>query len=306
MSQMDKVQSFEAIQALVNRFGQNKDAYVRVNSDYNETQLRADFLNPFLAALGWDVFNEKQSSQYLREVVHEDTVEIADGGEVFTKKPDYALRLGAVRKFFVEAKRPSVPVATHNAAAFQVRRYGWNARLPISVLTNFDQLVIYDCRVCPNAEDDTRVARLKIYNYTEYVIKFDEIYAQLSREAVYSGSFDAQFSIEQERFGAETFDAYFLSQIEAWRAQLAQDIVQQNPMLTEAEVNFLVQRLLNRIIFCGFAKTANWSVIRRFSLCRLTMTSRCCFIRPTGATIPVCSISSKTNFPSASPSAAPF
>ncbi|HOU12962.1 MAG TPA: Eco57I restriction-modification methylase domain-containing protein [Anaerolineae bacterium] len=246
---MNKIQSLQAIQVLVNRFNQNRDTYVRSGSDYNETQLRTDFLNPFLAALGWDVFNEKQAPQYLREVVHEDTVEVTDDGEVFAKKPDYALRLGAIRKFFVEAKRPSMAIVASSVAAFQVRRYGWNAHLPISILTNFDQLAIYDCRVRPQAADDAHVARLKVYDYTEYVTKFDEIYAQLSREAVYTGSFDAQFSIEQERFGTESFDAYFLNQIEAWRLQLAQDIVQQNLTLTEAEVNFLVQRLLNRIIF---------------------------------------------------------
>ncbi len=246
---MDKEQSQQAIQALVNRFDQNRAEYIRANSDYNETQLRTDFLNPFLVALGWDVFNEKQSPQHLREVVHEDMVEVENGGAVFTKKPDYALRLGAERKFFVEAKKPAVAIASNNAAAFQVRRYGWNARLPISVLSNFDQLVIYDCRVRPQAEDDARVARLKVYNYTEYITKFDEIYDRLSREAVYSGNFDAHFGVAEERAGAEPFDEYFLSQIETWRAQLAQDIAGQNPSLTQAELNFLVQRLLNRIIF---------------------------------------------------------
>ena len=165
------------------------------------------------------------------------------------REPDYALRLGAERKFFVEAKKPAVAIVSNNVAAFQVRRYGWNARLPISVLSNFDQLVIYDCRVRPQAEDDARVARLKVYDYTEYVAKFDEIYALLSREAVYTGSFDAHFGIVAERPGAEPFDEYFLSQIETWRAQLAQDIARQNPTLTQAELNFLVQRLLNRVIF---------------------------------------------------------
>jgi type I restriction-modification system DNA methylase subunit len=246
---MDREQRLETIQALVNRFSRNRVAYVRTNSDYNETQLRTDFLNPFLVTLGWDVFNERHAPQHLREVVHEDTVEVEDGGAVFTKRPDYAMRSGTERKFFVEAKRPSVSIATNNAAAFQVRRYGWNARLPISVLSNFDQLVIYDCRVRPQAEDDVRVARLKVYEYTEYVTKFDEIYAQLSREAVYSGSFDVQFSVDARTSAHEPFDEYFLSQIETWRTQLAQDIAQQNPERTQEELNFLVQRLLNRIIF---------------------------------------------------------
>jgi len=246
---MTTEKNLQRIEDLINQFARNRDAYIQANSDYNETQLRTDFLNPFLVALGWDVFNEKQAPQHLREVVHEDTVEVENGGTLFTKKPDYALRLGAERKFFVEAKKPAVTITSNKVAAFQVRRYGWNARLPISVLSNFDKLIIYDCRIRPQAEDDARVARLKVYDYTEYVTKFDEIYAQLSREAVYTGSFDAHFGMEEEHTGAEPFDEYFLSQIEAWRTQLAQDIAQQNPALTQAELNFLVQRLLNRIIF---------------------------------------------------------
>lgn len=93
-----------------------------------------------------------------------------------------------------------------------MRRYGWNARLPVSVLTNFDKLVIYDCRVRPQAGDDAHVARLKVYDYTEYVTRFDEIYDRLSREAVYSGRFDKLFSVEEEREGTEPFDEYFLGQ----------------------------------------------------------------------------------------------
>jgi len=246
---MDKETALQSVKELVDKFACNHTAYTESHSDYNETQLRVDFLDRFLVALGWDVFNDKQAPQHLREVVHEDTVEVEDNDEVFAKKPDYALRLGAERKFFVEAKRPSVPITTSNTSAFQVRRYGWNARLPISVLSNFDKLVIYDCRVRPQAEDDARIARLTVYDYTEYVAKFDEIYAQLSREAVYSGFFDQQFGVEEERAGVEPFDEYFLGQIEAWREQLAQDIIQQNPALTRAELSFLVQRLLNRIVF---------------------------------------------------------
>ena len=250
---MDKDQARQTIQALVEAFLANRAAYTHAYSDYNETQLRTDFLNPFLAALGWDVFNAKRAPQHLREVVHEDSVEVEDAdagaGAVFTKKPDYALRLGATRKFFVEAKRPAVAVDTNPMAAFQARRYGWNARLPMVVLTNFDKLILYDSRIRPQVEDDVRVARLKIYDSTEYVARFDELYAQISREAVYSGAFDAQFESDAIHAGAETFDEYFLNQIETWRAQLAQDIITQNATLTQPEINFGVQRLLNRIIF---------------------------------------------------------
>lgn len=240
----------ERVRDLVRRFGENSGEYTRSGSDYNETQLRTDFLNPFLQALGWDVLNEKRAPQHLREVVHEDIVQVDDDESgTISKKPDYAFRVGLERKFFLEAKKPSVSILTSNRSAFQVRRYGWNARMPVSILTNFHTLVIYDCHQRPDYRDDAAVARLKTYTYTEYVDKFDEIYDQFSREAVYSGAFDTVFGTERQRPGTERFDQYFLQQIERWRRSLAEDLITLNPTLQQDELNFLVQRLIDRIIF---------------------------------------------------------
>jgi len=239
----------ERVKDLVMRFSENQAEYARAGSEYNETELRNDFLNPFLQALGWDVSNEKHVPQHLREVVHEDIVQIDDDGRSMSKKPDYAFRLGMERKFFLEAKKPSVSIATSNESAFQVRRYGWNARMPISVLSNFERLVIYDCHARPGPGDNAAVARLKTYRYEEYVERFDEIYDQLSRNAVYTGKFDETFGRDQPRGGTERFDEYFLRQIEGWRRRLAEDLVEHNAKLDQDEVNFLVQRLINRIIF---------------------------------------------------------
>ena len=158
-------------------------------------------------------------------------------------------RIGAERKFFVEVKRPAISILTDKKAAFQLRRYGWNAGLAVSVLTNFDKLVIYDCRPRPQANDETLVVRLAVYDYSEYVSKFEEIYERLGREAVYSGKFDELFGDAKEREGTEPFDRYFLKQIEQWRMLCAQDLIQRNPTISQEELNFLVQQLLNRIIF---------------------------------------------------------
>ncbi len=240
----------EIVQGLVQRFRENYHEYTRANSDYNETLLRIDFLNPFLAALGWDVENKKQAPQHLREVVHEDTVQVDDTDEKsLNKKPDYAFRVGHERKFFLEAKKPSVAIATNDRAAFQVRRYGWSAQMPISILSNFDKLIIYNCSQRPSSKDKAAAWQRKVYSYTEYVEKFDEIYAQISREAVFSGEFDRQFGIEAKQTGTEPFDKYFLNQIERWRKSLAEEFLASNPRLSQDDINSLVQRLINRIIF---------------------------------------------------------
>jgi type I restriction-modification system DNA methylase subunit len=240
----------QQLQSLVAQYIRERDQYVRSTSTYNETQLRADFLDPLLEILGWDVKNVRGVPQYRREVILEDTVEIEDDEvELTRKKPDYALRLDTERKLFVEAKKPRVRIEQDRQSAFQVRRYGWNARLPISVLSNFDKLIIYDCIPRPHHTDDASVGRIKIYDHTEYVAAFDELYEQISRHAVYSGHFETLFLMDTERVGTEAFDDYFLRQIEDWRAALSRSLAVRNPRLSEAELNFLVQRLINRIIF---------------------------------------------------------
>ena len=77
-----------------------------------------------------------------------------------TKAPDYSFRIGGVRTFFLEAKKPSISVKENSEAAFQVRRYGWSAKLPLSLLTNFAELAVYDCRIKPTQTDNAAIGRI--------------------------------------------------------------------------------------------------------------------------------------------------
>ena len=51
------------------------------------------------------------------------------------------------RKFFVEAKKTSVNIKDDISPAFQLRRYAWSAKLPLSILTDFEEFAVYDCRI---------------------------------------------------------------------------------------------------------------------------------------------------------------
>jgi len=228
---------------LVAKFDLDKSVYK--SSAYNETQFRNDFLNPLLKSLGWDVDNERGMPQHRRDVIMEEPVAIPD--EATKKNPDCTLRVGGARKIFVEAKKPLVDISTSPTAAFQLRRYGWSASLGISVLTNFDKLVVYDCRFKPDASDNEQIARVHVWDFTEYSTAFEEIYDLLSFESVASGNLDQLFSL-QKNVG-QPFDYYFLFQIEGWRQRLAESVIRKNAALNEQDVNFLIQRLLNRIIF---------------------------------------------------------
>ena len=131
-----------AVRELVERFDAHRETYQ--SGQYNEAQLREEFLNPLFEALGWDVYNRKGYADAYKEVIHEDAIRI--GGR--TKAPDYCFRAGGgVRSLFVEAKKPSVDIGEAVSPAFQLRRYAWSAKLPVSILTDFEEFAVYDCRI---------------------------------------------------------------------------------------------------------------------------------------------------------------
>jgi hypothetical protein len=134
------------IKNLIKRFEQQIETYQQ--SNYNEIQTRIEFINPLFIALGWDVNNEESSGN----VVHEDTLKIGRA----TKMPDYSFRVGGKRKFFVEAKKPSINLKTDQKPAYQLRRYGWNAKLSLCIVTNFAEFAVYDCRVKPRSKHRAR------------------------------------------------------------------------------------------------------------------------------------------------------
>ena len=230
---------------LVAAFKHNEDDYV--STTYNETQVRTDFISPLLSAFGWDVYNTKGHQLALREVIEEPTIEVGD--ERVHKRPDYELRLARQRKLFFEAKKPSIRIETNPTPAFQLRRYGFSASLPISVLTNFGHLAIYDCRIAPNETDTANTCRYLLASCDEFEERFDELWPLLSRESVYSGEFDQQFEVATKHGGTNRFDDLFLEQMRDWRTRLAIDIHRNTPGLTSVELTYVVQLFLLRIIF---------------------------------------------------------
>jgi type I restriction-modification system DNA methylase subunit len=228
---------------LVERFEQNLDSYR--SGKYNETQLRQEFLNPLFEALGWDMTNRAGYAEAYKEVIHEDAIKI--GQE--TKAPDYCFRIGGTRKFFLEAKKPSVYIKEDIPAAFQLRRYAWSAKLPLSILCDFEEFAVYDTRIKPDKNDKASVARTLYFTFKDYPEKWGEISAIYSRDAVLKGSFDKYAETSRLKKGTATVDDAFLTEIEDWRELLARNIAIRNPGLSQRELNFSVQRTIDRIVF---------------------------------------------------------
>lgn len=228
---------------LTDQFGYNLDSYK--SGKYNETQVRLEYINPLMEELGWDMTNKSGYSEAYKDVIHEDAIKV--GG--VTKATDYCFRIGGIRKFFLEAKKPSVNTKDDIHPAYQLRRYAWSAKLPLSILTDFEEFAVYDCRVTSVKTDKASNARVMYFKFSDYKDKWDEIAGIFSHESILKGSFDKYVDSKRKMKGTAEVDTAFLEEIERWRELLARNIALRNEGLSQREINFSVQRTIDRIIF---------------------------------------------------------
>ena len=242
------------VQRLVENFAKQVEHYR--DDQYNEAQLRASFLNPFFSALGWDL--RDKAAKRNRDVLLEETVRKgASMGRV-----DYVFSIERARKFFVEAKKPSVNIEKHRDSAYQIREYGWWNKIPICVLTDFEEFAIYNTRHKPHKQKDTaKTRRLKYLRYEEYLENWDFLRDTFSRKAVAGGSLEKLADQDKDKKNIISVDEDFLSHIETWRKALASDIACGNrdskggSFLNLADLNLAVQTIIDRIIFLKFAES---------------------------------------------------
>lgn len=241
----NKIDAKNNLKELINRFKVNYEFYN--NSKYNESECRLEFIDEFLKDFGWDVQNSNGKSPNLKEVV-------VESYEQELGKPDYTMTFNGIPTFFVEAKKPAVNILDNSDCSFQTRRYGWSAKHRISILTNFKELLIYDCSDMPKSNDPTSKNLIAKYNYLEYFDKYDEIYELISKEIVYNGKFEEKF----KSFSAigQTIDEMFLKQINDWRVQLGQELFNIKGGNIE-DINIEIQEFINEIVFLRICEDRN-------------------------------------------------
>lgn len=129
------------------------------------------WINQMLAVFGWNVRN---TNHVLQEVPLEITERAAlnEIGSTNTR-PDYTLMNGRVRLFFLDAKKRTVNIKDDNSVAFQIRSYGWSIGASYSVVTNMDELAIYDCTAMPRHTDNADFARVVYMKTENYMDNFD-------------------------------------------------------------------------------------------------------------------------------------
>lgn len=252
-------EAFARVKELVSIFSENEARYL--SPGYSEAQARLDFIDKFWIALGWDVNHEQQTDPYKQEVKVERKVATSE----FRKRADYAFLAPNFRdvRFFVEAKKPHAGIDTP-LFYFQTIRYGWNSHVPISVLHDFEEMRVLDCRYKPDINTVLGHTVLK-YHYTDYANEqsFRTIYYLFSREKVIEGSIQEfakglpKISRKRAARGVATdehqsIDESFLQELDDFREELARGYKRKNPELDSAALTEVTQRTLDRLVFMRF------------------------------------------------------
>ncbi|MFC5570816.1 Eco57I restriction-modification methylase domain-containing protein [Lysobacter yangpyeongensis] len=249
---------------LIDRFERYaREKYLLPN--YQEAEARKDFIDPLFKALGWDVDHEREHNPYEQEVKVERGLSVHDARS--QKRADYAFHLAPnfrdVR-FYVEAKKPSVDLNRSADAHFQTLRYGYSAKAPLAVLTDFEQIRVLDCRRRPHP-DTALDQTYKSWHYTEFrdSAKFAEFYWLFSRQAHLDGSYQRRIDeLPKPRGGAkqrglfkggyQPVDDSFLEELSDHREALAKAFKKADQSLDSATLTEIVQRTLDRLVFLRF------------------------------------------------------
>ncbi len=286
----DRISARKQVEKLVNFFEEN--IYQFKSTSFNETQARQQLIDPFFEALGWDMHNSLMLPLFRQEVVPESRMKSSIAREVkeqeplfpqkdtlgkehkeyasildyivedeykanskeAVKKPDYRFRIGGQTKFFVEAKKPYVDLAKSQSSIFQVKRYGFSGRVPIAILTDFEEFRTFDCTQRP-AFEKPKLGIIKDFDltYKQYIDHFERLYDTFSHDAVAGGSLEALTKkMMLKRTGDFALDREFLEDLSRWREELARDIAKHpknRRLLNDYTLNEAVQRILDRIVF---------------------------------------------------------
>jgi hypothetical protein len=245
------------LEKLIRKFEADQQYYS--SKDYLEAQARMDLITPFFKALGWDVENEAGLLHHDREVL------VEKGDMEATGRPDYNFRIAGQTKFYVEAKSPSEPLDTPRHI-LQAKGYVWNTKsVYFVILTNFEEFRFYDASAQPDPKRPDEGLLLSL-RYSDYPANAEKLW-EFSRERVAAGSLEALLpKIRRAPRLRKQVDDVFLDEMTGWREDLAKNIHKNNPELTARQLNEVVQRLLDRIVFIRIAedrKVLEYGQLRR-------------------------------------------
>lgn len=189
----------------------------------NEANTKKDYIEPLFARLGWDVYDSNEVSAEER----------ASDGRV-----DYAFKLHGVSQFYLEAKPPRADLSKLEYAK-QAITYTYNKGITWAVLTDFEELKVFN--------GQTGRAFLT-FSYPDYLTRFEDLWL-LSRESFEKNALNEK----AEKYGALPprlrIEQRLYDQLRQWREELFTQLHLYNKHLTLNQVDEVIQRLFNRLIF---------------------------------------------------------
>lgn len=230
--------TIQNLQNLVSRFLQAK-ANGSLN-DASEATIRT-WIDELLSVFGWNV---QDTHQILTEhtLDKEKRKKLKAIGST-NVRPDYTLVNGKVFLAFVDAKSLEVNIETSKDVAFQIRSYGWSIGAPFSIVTNFEQLAVYDCSYMPHIDDDASFARRFYVTVDEFVEKFETLSTFLSRTDVLAGN------VKFVQVKGNALDENFSKMLGRVRIDFAKAIIEKNEIPNVGVLSYYVQTIINRILF---------------------------------------------------------
>lgn len=190
---------------------------------YTEADTRRIFIMPLFRALGWDVYSRD---------------EVAEEVKAATGRVDYVFKLRGVSQFYLEAKALRVGL-TKPEYVKQAITYAYNRGITWVILTDFVRLQVY------NAQTGRLFINLSHENYLR---DFDDLWL-LSRESLENNALDER----AEKYGVLAprlrIEQRLFNQLRHWREELFSQLYHYNPNLTYSQIDEVIQRLFNRLIF---------------------------------------------------------
>ena len=229
------------LRRLVETFGQNLDAYK--SPGYDEAGLRKEFLDPFFAALGWDMENEAGLIPSHREVIVE--------RRTVKGRVDYLFQPERKPRFVCEAKKPAEELPPH---ATQAKNYAWTIGTRLAMLSDFEDMNFY---VVTGKPDKFKLDEglWRSLHFTEYVAKAQELWDLLARDNVIGGSIERELAKLPKKLRparTKNFDEEFLEFLDNQRRTLGADLLRHNDradLLEGTKLNDAVQCILDRLLF---------------------------------------------------------
>lgn len=229
---MNKEVSRKQIQQLIDKYEKVKASHLIFK--YTEEETKKDFIQPLFQALGWNTTDKNEVS----------AEQVLSAGRI-----DYGFYLNGRLKFNVEAKSLKTALNREDYAN-QAVKYSWNKGATWAVLTDFENLKVFNAQVIDRFLADKQFFDIP---YDKYIERFDQLWL-LSKEAFTESLLDKEAEKVGKKLQTVSVGALLYKDLNECRDILTHVLSMCNPKVDKDLLDEGVQKLLDRLIFLRVAE----------------------------------------------------